>query len=232
MKRRISVQFCLITHLFVRHGHAAFVPRPDSGRKRRGCPAFEDVARRRLAEHEASRSELEASRLAPWSPLSVHRLPPIARAASVRAGHVDADAATGVMLRGHDTNRLRVMSMPRPSSSREWWGMRAHELRGRVADVEVDVVEAVAFDLIVVWRGATRRAAPALRTGSYCVMLTLAGAGLISSAFAAHRLGDEEVLDLEIVEEVGGTASSPCWRRARPPATPRDPVAVAPAAQC
>jgi hypothetical protein len=93
------------------------------------------------------------------------------------------------------------MSMPRPEQAlvdvRE---MLDHELRVAVADVEVDVVEAEPLDLMVDRAGdhVARR-----ELGALVEVRHEAVAGpreLQVPALAAHRLGDQEVLDLQIVE--------------------------------
>ena len=69
-----------------------------------------------------------------------------------------------------------------------------------VADVEVDIVEPVALDLAVDRAGdnvARRKLGALVIIGHEAV----AGLGILRmSALAAHRLGDQEILDREIVE--------------------------------
>ena len=75
-----------------------------------------------------------------------------------------------------------------------------HEFGVAVADVEVDIVQAVALDLMVDRPGhdVARRELAALVIVGHEAM---AGFGMLQhAAFAAHRLGDQEILDLKIVE--------------------------------
>ena len=95
-----------------------------------------------------SNRELDASRFAPVQP----RLGTFAR--RVKPGQVgapvaiDHDAAAGIMLGGHDRDRLGRHVDAQPDQFlvdvRE---MALHEIGGHVADVEVDIVQAVALDL-------------------------------------------------------------------------------------
>ena len=75
-----------------------------------------------------------------------------------------------------------------------------HELGVAVADVEVDVVEPVALDLMVDRAGddvARRKLGALVIIGHEAV----AGLGMLQQpALAAHRLGDQEILDLQIVQ--------------------------------
>jgi hypothetical protein len=103
----------------------------------------------------------------------------------------------------------------------------ADEFGRLVADIEVDVIEPVALDLAVDWRGRRYRAGP-VRPLVIVRHEAVPGAGVEQvPAFAAHRLGDQEVLDVEVVEAGRvelhhfhvGDARSPRARpwRCRPP---------------
>src|SRR3546814_1534317 len=69
-----------------------------------------------------------------------------------------------------------------------------------MADVEVDIVEPRPLDLVVV----RARDDVARREFGACVIIghvAAAGNGVLEdSPFAAHRLGDQEILDVEIIE--------------------------------
>ena len=114
---------------------------------------------------------------------------------------VDHDPAAGVMLRGHDRDRPRSHVDAEPEQLLVDVGeMPPHEFGIEMADVEVDVVEAVALDLGV------DRAGDDIARGEFGALVVigheaLAGLRILQvPAFAAHRFGDQEILDLEIVE--------------------------------
>ena len=79
--------------------------------------------------------------------------------------------------------------------------MPLHEVRrGMMADVEMDVIEAVALDLGVD-RARHDVARGQLQPRVIIRHEALAGVGVDQpAALAAHRLGDQEILDLQIVE--------------------------------
>src|SRR3546814_10907721 len=69
-----------------------------------------------------------------------------------------------------------------------------------VADVEVHEIKAEALDLMVDRAGddvARRKLSPRIEIGHEA---TAIGRPLQNRTFAAHRLGDEEVLDLGVIE--------------------------------
>ena len=114
---------------------------------------------------------------------------------------VDQHAAAGVMLRRDDRDRLLRDVDAEPEQPLVDVGeMRLHEVGVAVADVEVDVIEAVALDLAV---DGARDDVARRKLGALVVIGHEAVAGLgvgEDPALAAHRLGDQEILDLEIVE--------------------------------
>jgi hypothetical protein len=77
--------------------------------------------------------------------------------------------------------------------------MLLHELGFAVADVEMDIVEAVALDLMVDRPGhyVTRRKFGALVIVGHEAMAAFRM--LQQPALASNRLGDQEVLDLQII---------------------------------
>ena len=113
-------------------------------------PMRGDVPRRRLAEHEAFEQAVGGQAVGAVQA----RLGDFAGRIEARrvgaAVEVDDHAAAGVMLRRDDRDRLAGDVDAEPEQLlvdvRE---VRLHELGLAVADVEVDVVEAVALDLVV-----------------------------------------------------------------------------------
>src|SRR3546814_5545703 len=78
--------------------------------------------------------------------------------------------------------------------------MPRDEIGVLVADVEVDVIESEALDLIVV---RARHDVARCQFGARIVIGHVAMPGdrvLQYAALAAHRLGDQEILDLQIIE--------------------------------
>ena len=182
-------------------GDAAFVPRADRRRGRQIVPARLDVRRRRLAEHEAFEQRVGCEPVRPVKSRLAH-LPRGIKPRQVGAPvEVDHHAPAGVMLRGHHRDRLprdvdAELQQPR-MDRRE---MLLHELRRLVADVEVDIVEAEPLDLMVdrARHDVARRKFRALVEAGHEAFA--GGRKLQEPALAAHRLGDQEVLDLQVVE--------------------------------
>src|SRR5690606_5296864 len=113
----------------------------------------------------------------------------------------DEDPAASVVLRRDDRDRLPGHVDPEVEQllmdRRE---VLDDELGRHVTDVEVDVVEPVALDLVV------DRARDDVARGEFGTLVVIgheavAGLRMLElTALAPHRLGDEEVLDLQIVE--------------------------------
>ena len=105
------------------------------------------------------------------------------------------------MLRGHHRDRLRRhVDAEAEQLFVDVGEVALHELRRLVADVEMDVIEAVALDLGIdrARHDVARRQLHALRV--IVGHEALAGGRVDQSpALTTHRFGDEEVLDLEIV---------------------------------
>ena len=161
----------------------------------------EDVLRRRLAEHEAFEQAVRRQAVGAVEP----RLGDFAR--RIEAGRVgaavdvDQHAAAGIMLRRDDRDRLgRDVDAEPEQLFVDVGEVRLHELGLAVADVEVDVIEPVALDLAVDRAGddvARRKLGALVIIGHEAVP----GLGIGQHpALAAHRLGDEEILDRQIVE--------------------------------
>ena len=75
-----------------------------------------------------------------------------------------------------------------------------HELGLAVADVEVDIIQPVALDLAV---DRPRHDVARRKLGALVIIghEAVAGLGMLQDpALAAHRLGDQEILDLQIVQ--------------------------------
>ena len=105
------------------------------------------------------------------------------------------------MLRWHDGDRLLGDVDPEPQQLFVDVGkVRRHELRIAMGDVEEDIVEPVALDLAVDRPGddvARRELSASVMVGHEAVP----GFWMFEDpALAAHRLGDQEVLDLQIVQ--------------------------------
>ncbi len=187
---------------FVRIGHAAFVPRQDRGRFVEVVPHREDVARCRLAEDEAFEQGIGREAIGAVQPAlgAFTRRP--------QPGHIGAriqvhhHPAASVVLRGHDRDRRCRHVDPDADelvvNRRE---MRLHEVRALVADIEMDIIEPEALDL-----GVDRARDHIAGCELHALRVVegheaFARARIVEPpALAAHRFGDEEVLDLEIVE--------------------------------
>ena len=160
-----------------------------------------NVVRRRLAEDEAFEQAVRREAVGAVQA----RLRALARC--VEAGQIGAavavhdDAAAGVMLRRHDGDRPgRHVDAEADQLFVNVGKVAAHEFGGHVADVEVDVVEAVALDLGV---DRARHHVARREFGARIVVghEAMAGARVEQPpALAANGLRDEEVLDVEIVE--------------------------------
>ncbi len=121
---------------------------------------------------------------------------------------VDDDAATGIMLRRDDRDRLLGdvdVEIEQPGiNGRE---MMPHEFRRPVADVEMDIVQPQALDFMVdgachdVTRGEFR-ARVETRHEAFAATRH-AGGEFQMTPFAAHRFSDQEILDLQIIEAGG-----------------------------
>ena len=120
-------------------------------------------------------------------------------------GQIDQHAAAGIMLCGDDRDRLAGHVDAQAEQPLVDIGeMAADELRVLVADIEVHVIEPEALDLVVdgagddiargqflTWVEARHEALAAARNARRQLQV---------SALAAHGLGNEEVLDLQIVK--------------------------------
>ena len=130
------------------------------------------------------------------------------------------------MLRRHDRDRrLRHVDAEADQLLVDRREMVAHEVRAHMADVEMDVIQAIPLDL-----GIDRARDDIARRQFHPRWVifrheALAGGGVDQlPALAAHRLGDQEVLDLEIVQagrvelhhfHIGDAAArAPCHRDA------------------
>ena len=79
--------------------------------------------------------------------------------------------------------------------------MFLHEFGRLVTDIEMDIVEAVALDLVVIGAGHDISRSKLHPLGVVFFHVAFAGGGIEQSpAFAAHGFCNEEVLDLEIIE--------------------------------
>jgi len=105
------------------------------------------------------------------------------------------------MLRRHHRYRLlRHVDAQRQQLFVNVREMPRDEIRILVADVEVDIVEAEALDLIVV---RARHDVARRQLGARVVIghIAVAGDGMLQyPALAAHRLGNQEILDLQIIK--------------------------------
>jgi hypothetical protein len=104
----------------------------------------------------------------------------------------------------HDRDRLARHVDAQPEQALVDIGeVPAHEVGVLVADVEVDIVEPEALDLVVdrarddIARG---QFLARVEAGHEPLALARIAGDLQVSAFAAHRLGDQEVLDVAVIE--------------------------------
>ena len=114
----------------------------------------------------------------------------------------DLNAAAGIMLSRDDGDRSLGHVDPQPEQLFVDGGeMLHHELGRLVADVEMDVIEAVTFDLIVVGprHDIARGKLHPLRVIFLHVPLARDRVQQ-TPAFTAHGFGNQEILDVEIVE--------------------------------
>ena len=160
-----------------------------------------DVVGRRLPEHQAFEQRVGRQPVGAVEPRLGHFARGIEPGRIGTAVDIHQHPAAGIMLRGDDGDRLRRDVDAQPDELVVDVGeMLTDELGRLVADVEVDEIEPVALDLIV------DRARDDVARGKLGALVVIgheavAGARVLEDpALAAHRLGDQEILDLEIVE--------------------------------
>ena len=123
------------------------------------------------------------------------------------ARQINQYPAASIMLRRHHRNRTGRHIDTKPDQLlidiRE---MALHKFRIAVRDIEMDIVEAKPLDLVVVGAGDNVAGSQFHPLRVKAVHITIAGfvtrviRQFQMPAFAAHRFGDQEIFDLEIIE--------------------------------
>ena len=172
----------------------------------------DDVLRRGFAEDQAFEQAVGGEAVGAVKPGLGHFAGGIEPGRVGAAVEVHDHAAAGVMLRRHHRDRLPGDVDAEPEQLLVDVGeMRADEIRIAVRDVEMDVIEPEPLDLVVDGAGddVARRELGALVELRHEALAAAFDSGrqLQLPALAAHRLGDQEVLDLRDCRgRSGGTA--------------------------
>ena len=188
-------------HFLVRIGDPTFVPIPDRWRGGQCFPVRHDVARARFAKDKTLEQRIRGKAICSVQPGLRHFARGIKPGCVGAPVEIDEHAAAGVMLgRNHRDRLRRDVDSEFKQLGVNIGEMFANEFRRFVADVEMDIVKAQPFDFMI----DRARNDIARRQFLPCVEArheTLARRrNLQLPAFAADRFGDQEILDLEIVE--------------------------------
>ena len=179
----------------------AFIPSADRRRDRQGIPLCFNIARRRIAEDKAFEQGIRGKPVRPVQARLRHFARSI-KSRRIRAAiQIDQHPATGIMLSGHHGDRLFRNINPQPHQLFVDVGeMFADEFWRLVADIEMDIIQPQPLNLMI------NRPRHHIARGEFLPLVKVwheAFAGrrqLKMPALPAHRFGNQEVLDLKIVE--------------------------------
>ena len=187
---------------FVRIGDAAFVPWPDGRGGREVVPARHNVVGNSLAEDEAFEDRVRREPVGAVQPRLCHfACRPKARQIGT-AIQIDHHAAARIMRRRHHRDRLNgAIDTEFEQPGVDHREVMLHEFSAEMRDIEQDVAEPQPLHFGV--DGACHHVA---RRQLEPVVIAVHEARAVGqfqmAAFAARRLGDQEILDLR-VEQAG-----------------------------